>query len=146
MGGVLYISYNTLPGWTAFAPLRHPMTEHAELICAEGRGIVNRIDGAIDFIDKLIATNPAYFRANAQIAERFELIEEQNRHDLAHEHFNRCGPATRTTWRRAPVSTRMIAPAEAALRTGLTAPVAPGPNVSASAARAVSRHAGERRC
>ena len=89
VGGVLYISYNTLPGWAAFAPLRHLMTEHAELIGAEGHGIVNRINGAIDFIDKFIATNPAYLRANAQIAERFKHIKEQNRHYLAHEYFNR---------------------------------------------------------
>ncbi|RAI18286.1 class I SAM-dependent methyltransferase, partial [Rhodoblastus acidophilus] len=26
VGGVLYISYNTLPGWAAFAPMRHLMT------------------------------------------------------------------------------------------------------------------------
>jgi hypothetical protein len=32
VGGVLYISYNTLPGWAAFAPMRHLMTEHSEII------------------------------------------------------------------------------------------------------------------
>jgi hypothetical protein len=89
VGGILYISYNTLPGMAALAPLRHLMTEHAELIGAEGHGIVNRINGAIDFIDKFIATNPAYLRANAPIAERFKRIKEQNRHYLAHEYFNR---------------------------------------------------------
>jgi len=41
VGGVLYISYNTLPGWAAFAPMRHLMTEHAEIIGAEGTGIVS---------------------------------------------------------------------------------------------------------
>ena len=40
VGGVLYISYNTLPGWAAFAPMRHLMTEHVEILGAEGRGIV----------------------------------------------------------------------------------------------------------
>jgi len=40
VGGVLYISYNTLPGWAAFAPIRHLMTEHAEVLGSEGRGIV----------------------------------------------------------------------------------------------------------
>jgi len=89
VGGVLYISYNALPGWAAFAPLRHLMTEHADMIGAEGHGIVNRINGAIDFIDKFIATDPAYLRANPQIANRFNLIKGQNRHYLAHEYFNR---------------------------------------------------------
>ena len=51
VGGVLYISYNTLPGWAAFAPMRHLMTEHAEVLGSEGRGIVSRIDGALDFAE-----------------------------------------------------------------------------------------------
>ena len=89
VGGVLYISYNTLPGWAAFAPMRHLMTEHAEIIGAEGTGIVSRINGALDFTEKLLATNPTYARANPQIAERVTKIKEQNRHYLAHEYFNR---------------------------------------------------------
>lgn len=89
VGGVLYISYNTLPGWAAFAPMRHLMTEHAEVIGAEGHGIVSRINGALDFTEKLLATNPTYVRANLQIAERVKQIKEQSRHYVAHEYFNR---------------------------------------------------------
>lgn len=88
VGGVLYISYNTLPGWAAFAPMRHLMTEHARIIGAEGHGIVSRIDGALDFTEKLLATNPTYARANPQIGDRIKKIKEQNRHYLAHEYFN----------------------------------------------------------
>ena len=86
---MLYISYNTLPGWAAFAPMRHLMTEHAEVIGAEGHGIVSRINGALEFTEKLLATNPIYARANPQISERIKKINEQNRHYLAHEYFNR---------------------------------------------------------
>ncbi len=89
VGGVLYISYNTLPGWAAFAPMRHLMTEHAEVIGAEGRGIVSRINDAIEFADKLLATNPIFSRANPQVAERIKKLKDQNRHYLAHEYFNR---------------------------------------------------------
>jgi len=89
VGGVLYISYNTLPGWASFAPMRHLMTEHAEIIGAEGHGIVSRINGALDFTEKLLATNPLYSRANPQIAERIKKVKDQNRHYLAHEYFNR---------------------------------------------------------
>ena len=39
VGGVVYISYNTLPGWGSFVPLRHLMTHHAELLGAKGKGI-----------------------------------------------------------------------------------------------------------
>jgi len=89
VGGVLYVSYNTLPGWAAFAPMRHLMAQHAELIGVEGHGIVSRINGALDFSNKLLATNPAYARVNPQTAERLKKLEEQNRHYLAHEYFNR---------------------------------------------------------
>ena len=89
VGGVLYVSYNTLPGWAAFAPMRHLLNEHADIIGAEGLGIVNRINGAVDFAERLIATNPAYARANPQIAQRIGEIKGQNRHYLAHEYFNR---------------------------------------------------------
>ena len=89
VGGVLYISYNTLPGWAAFAPMRHLMTRHADVIGAEGHGIVRRINGALEFTEKLLATSPAYLRANPQIADRLKAIKDQNRHYLAHEYFNR---------------------------------------------------------
>lgn len=89
VGGVLYISYNTLPGWAAFAPMRHLMTEHAEVLGAEGRGIVSRIDGALDFAEKLLATKPAFSRANPQVSDRLTKMKEHNRHYLAHEYFNR---------------------------------------------------------
>jgi SAM-dependent methyltransferase len=89
VGGVLYISYNTLPGWGSFAPMRHLMTEHAQIIGADGVGIVSRIDGALDFTEKLLATNPSFARANPLVAGRISKIKEQNRHYLAHEYFNR---------------------------------------------------------
>ena len=89
VGGVLYISYNTLPGWAAFAPMRHLMTEHAESIGAEGHGIVSRINGALEFTEKLLETNPLYSRANPQVADRIKKLKDQNRHYLAHEYFNR---------------------------------------------------------
>lgn len=89
VGGVAYISYNTQPGWAAFAPMRHLMTEHAAVLGTEGRGIVSRVDGAIDFAERLLAANPRYLFANPQIKERITAIKGQNRHYLAHEYFNR---------------------------------------------------------
>jgi hypothetical protein len=88
VGGVLYISYNTLPGWGTFAPMRHLMTEHAEVIGADGVGIVSRIDGALEFTEKLLATNPLFARANPLINDKIKTINDQNRHYLAHEFFN----------------------------------------------------------
>ena len=88
VGGVLYISYNTQPGWAAFAPMRHLLTEHAAKMGAEGQGILGRVNGAFEFAEKLLATNPAYLRANPQIAGSISKLKEKNRQYLAHEYFN----------------------------------------------------------
>jgi SAM-dependent methyltransferase len=87
-GGVAYISYNTLPGWSAFAPMRHIITLHTELFGAKARGIVNNIDGALGFAEQLMAVNPAYLRANPQAHDRLKKMKDLNRSYLAHEYLN----------------------------------------------------------
>jgi len=89
VGGILYVSYNTLPGWANFAPMRHLLTLHSEVIGSEGRGIVSRIDGAINFAEQLLDTNPQFSVVNPNVRERLNGLKEQNRHYLAHEYFNR---------------------------------------------------------
>ncbi len=89
VGGVLYISYNTQPGWAAMVPMRDLLTEHSDVMGRSGMGIVNRIDEALVYVDKLIATNPSYLRANPHITERINKIKEQNRNYIAHEYFNK---------------------------------------------------------
>jgi SAM-dependent methyltransferase len=88
VGGVLYISYNTQPGWAGMVPLRDLMALHADTIGNQGAGIVNRIDDALEFIDKLLSTNPLFARVNPHAIERFNKIKDQNRHYVAHEYFN----------------------------------------------------------
>ncbi len=88
-GGIVYISYNTQPGWSAFAPLRHLMTEHADVLGARGTGTAQRIEGALDFTERLMGTKPSYLRANPNVEERFRSLRSQNRNYVAHEYFNR---------------------------------------------------------
>lgn len=89
IGGVLYISYNTLPGWAAMLPMRHLLTLHADVMGASGHGILGRIDSALEFASKMVDTNPAFTKANPSVPERLKKIKEQNRNYLAHEYFNR---------------------------------------------------------
>jgi len=89
VGGILYISYNTQPGWAAMVPLRELFARHTEVLGTKDQTISQRIDKALDFSDKLFAANPAFARANPQVTERLKKIREQNRHYLAHEYFNR---------------------------------------------------------
>jgi SAM-dependent methyltransferase len=89
VGGVLYISYNTQPGWAAMVPMRDLLTEHSEVMGAAGQGIVPRIDAALEFAEKLLATNPNYAKLNPNVADRVKQIKGQNRNYVAHEYFNR---------------------------------------------------------
>ena len=89
VGGVLYISYNNQPGWASFAPMRHLMTQHAEVVGSMGSGTISRVDGALDFAEKLLETNPIYGAANPHVSDRIKQLKGQDRHYLAHEYFNR---------------------------------------------------------
>jgi SAM-dependent methyltransferase len=89
VGGVLYISYNCQPGHAAMLPLRHLFARHAEIMAAPGHGIVARVDGALDFAEKLLALNPGFAIANPVIAERLKAMKVLPRGYLAHEYFNR---------------------------------------------------------
>jgi hypothetical protein len=88
VGGVLYVSYNTTPGWSAAMPLRHLMSLHVELASGEAQGMVPRIDQALGFAQSVVDSNALYFRANPQVAERLKAIKGLNRNYLAHEFFN----------------------------------------------------------
>lgn len=89
VGGVLYISYNTMPGWAAFAPMRHLMNLHASSMSPAGRGSMGKVALAVDFAEKLLATDPAYAKANPSVPARLQGIKGLNRQYLAHEYFNR---------------------------------------------------------
>ncbi|ABC24627.1 conserved hypothetical protein (plasmid) [Rhodospirillum rubrum ATCC 11170] len=86
VGGVVYISYNTLPGWAAIMPLRALMIDHAK---AERAGMTERVDKALAFARTLAEGKAGYFTANPAVAPRLEKMATMSRNYLAHEYFNR---------------------------------------------------------
>lgn len=87
-GGLVYVSYNAFPGWAPFVPVRQMLAEHVAL-AGEATAKAERIDQALQFAERLVSLNPAYMRANPQIAERLKSMKGQDRRYLAHEFFNR---------------------------------------------------------
>lgn len=85
-GGVVYISYNTLPGWAAVMPLRRLFVDQA---ATQSGPIVGRIESALQFVEKLKSVNASYFKANPGLGDRFDKVKGQPRSYLAHEYFNR---------------------------------------------------------
>lgn len=89
VGGVLYVSYNTQPGWAAMVPLRDLFVEHAAVMGSSGQGRVAQVDAALAFAQKLLGVNPAFARANPAIHDRLKKVLEYDRNYVAHEYFNR---------------------------------------------------------
>jgi SAM-dependent methyltransferase len=89
VGGVLYISYNTQPGWAAMVPLRDLFVEHAAVMGSSGQGRVAQVDAALAFSEKLMGVNPGFVRANPGIPERLKKVMAYDRNYVAHEYFNR---------------------------------------------------------
>jgi SAM-dependent methyltransferase len=84
-GGLTYISYNTLPGQAASAPLRHLI-----YLTAKDRGHSSAvgISQALSLIDRILATNPVYLRMNPAVKKRIEAFKEEDQRYLVHEYLN----------------------------------------------------------
>ncbi len=89
VGGVVYFSFNTLPGWAAAMPLRHMMSIHMDAAGTHAQGMVSRIEAAIGFGNTLADVGARYFTQTANAKARLDNIASQNRNYLAHEYFNR---------------------------------------------------------
>lgn len=96
-GGVLYLSYNTQPGWTAMVPVRELMQRHFQVDPAAEPGnradaeapVPARISAAVDFARAVFATQPGYALVNPLLAERVDALSQANPNYLAHEYFAR---------------------------------------------------------
>lgn len=89
VGGVVYISYNTLPGWTHALPLRGLLSQYALYQAAPSETHARRIDGAIALLNALNEVPGSYFKATPQLADRIKALQSLNRNYLAHEYLNR---------------------------------------------------------
>ena len=85
-GGLVYISYNALPGWAAAMPLRRLMIDHA---AGASGPIAPRIDRSIGFLEELQAAGARYFASAPALADRVAKLKGMSRNYLAHEYFNR---------------------------------------------------------
>ena len=85
VGGVVYISYNTEPGWATLRPVRDLLIQLAK---TSTDPLETRIDRAFAFVDKLMESKAGYFTQNPSLAERISDIKGRSKNYLAHEFFN----------------------------------------------------------
>lgn len=89
VGGVLYISYNAAPGWASFAPLQHLMRRYSETQSAPGQSSETTVGEAIEFTDRLLATQPRYAAQAPHLDSHWQTLRGKSRAYVAHEYFNR---------------------------------------------------------
>jgi predicted O-methyltransferase YrrM len=86
-GGIVYISYNALPGWTSILPLQRLLVEY-------GDAFPNRSDiqvgNAAEFVQKLVDAKVGYFSSGgATLHTRLEGLKKHNRNYLVHEYMHK---------------------------------------------------------
>ncbi|BAI72798.1 hypothetical protein AZL_021600 [Azospirillum sp. B510] len=84
-GGVVFVSYNALPGTLAHMPLRRMLVER----CAEGDGALpDRIARAVEFAARLAAQGGGWFAGTEGVVERIEQLRRKSPNYIAHEYLN----------------------------------------------------------
>ena len=85
-GGMLYNSYNCLPGWAPNAPLRELLTlydKHA------AQGNTNeRVKSALKFVEEMLAAEPIYAARVPSFRTALEQLQNKDAHYIAHEYLN----------------------------------------------------------
>lgn len=87
VGGVLYNSYNTFPGWAPMIPMRNMLALHAEKL--GNSDLLQGINDALAFAQKLVDLDGLYTRQQPVIKARLEGMQKHDHVYLAHEYFNK---------------------------------------------------------
>ncbi|WP_130471597.1 class I SAM-dependent methyltransferase [Candidatus Magnetaquicoccus inordinatus] len=89
-GGVLYVSYYTLPSWVAMLPLRDLLLLYEQRLTPRSASWAQRIEESLGFAEQLLACQPAFAQANPQVASKLQTIRQNKNYAyLSHEYFNR---------------------------------------------------------
>ncbi len=84
-GGVVYVSYNALPGWAPLLPLRELFHLHAERVAAQDADAATQLQGALDFIQGVAACG-GYLPSHPAVAERLDHARVAGPHYALHEY------------------------------------------------------------
>lgn len=83
--GVLYVSYNCLPGWAPLVPIRQLILDIKRM---HAGGSEAQVASALDLLARLKQGNAAYFANNPLAAAHLDSMLGQDRAYLAHEYLD----------------------------------------------------------
>jgi SAM-dependent methyltransferase len=84
-GGLVYVSYNCLPGLAPVAPLQRLLNEHASLGAGDRIAKVRR---SMEFAARLQKADARFFALNPLVSTRLADMGRHDPHYLAHEYYN----------------------------------------------------------
>ncbi|MBI4862638.1 MAG: methyltransferase regulatory domain-containing protein [Candidatus Riflebacteria bacterium] len=85
-GGLVYVSYNCLPGWAVGLPLRHLLASHVE---AASGPIMQRLESAKESVRKLHQVKAQFFTTNPPANRLLDDLLGRPPKYLVHEYLNR---------------------------------------------------------
>lgn len=88
VGGVLYISYNTLPGWSANAPIRHLMSQIDLTHSFVNQDRDQATKQVLEQADRVLAASTALTASSPHLNNRVKDLFNKNLRYVAHEYLN----------------------------------------------------------
>jgi SAM-dependent methyltransferase len=85
-GGVVYVSYNCMPGWADATPMQRLMQEFADLHAGDS---ISRVRAARDSVKSLADCGAGYFATTPGMKDRLASLDAENPSYLAHEYLSR---------------------------------------------------------
>lgn len=87
-GGILYVNYNTLPGWADFLPIRNLLATFAHYTSEQINNSTDQFKGAISFIQNLMAKDFKFLTDNPHLMHEVNNFDMQNIAYYIHEYMN----------------------------------------------------------
>jgi SAM-dependent methyltransferase len=86
-GGIVYISYNTMPGWASMMPLRRLLLEHTS---SPGSQLSpqSRVSAFLELAYKLGKLDTRFLASHPKLEKKIERLKGQNQNYILHEYFN----------------------------------------------------------
>ncbi|NJM31166.1 MAG: methyltransferase domain-containing protein [Rhizobiales bacterium] len=84
-GGIVYISYNAMPGWAPIGPLRQLFVESQR---HKSEIDVSDVNEAIELAGKMRQLEAGYFKINPAAGANLDHLSKLSRNYLLHEYFN----------------------------------------------------------
>ncbi|MDE4015223.1 class I SAM-dependent methyltransferase [Glaesserella parasuis] len=88
VGGVVYISYNTLPGWASKSPIRY-LLNHSYTNLSSSQNKQDAIKLSLENVKALLSVSDALIEKSPKLLSELEHIEKQNINYLIHEYLNK---------------------------------------------------------